>query len=73
MDSTITHDTLFQDDLRNQFGPNFLPLLKMFSLVIALVFIIIILLTNLSVSIQPKVEENLYVGPKLDQSIVKVN
>lgn len=73
MDQTITHDTLFKEDVMTQFGPNFLPLLKMFSLVIAFIFIIIIIMTNLSTTIQVKEPEVQYNRPKLDESIVIVH
>jgi hypothetical protein len=69
----ITHDTLFKDDIMSQFGPNFLPLIKIFSLVIAFIFVIIILMTNLSTTIHIKEVEIQYIPTKLDESIVIVN
>jgi hypothetical protein len=73
MDKTITHDTLFKDDIMAQFGPNFLPLLKVFSLVIAFIFVIIILMTNLSTTIQAKEPEIQYMVSQLDEPVIVVN
>ena len=73
MDKTITHDTLFKDDIMSQFGPNFLPLLKIFSLVIAFIFVIIILMTNLSTAIQAKEPEIQYITPQLGEPVIVVN
>lgn len=57
----------------SQFGPNFLPLLKIFSLVIAFIFVIIILMTNLSTAIQAKETDIQYISPQLDEPVVVVN
>ena len=56
-----------------QFGPNFLPLLKVFSLVIAFIFVIIILMTNLSTTIQAKEPEIQYMVSQLDEPVIVVN
>jgi hypothetical protein len=72
-DTPITHDSLYKQELLAQFGPNFLPLLKLFSLIIAFIFIIIILLSNMSTAIQTKEPPIEAPTPQLTESIVRVN
>jgi hypothetical protein len=45
-----THDALFKQNINQSYGPNFYPLLKIFSVFLVLTFILVILLSNLSVS-----------------------
>ena len=55
MDEIHTHDSLYKMYIADQFGPNYLSTIKIFSVLIAFGFILIILLTNLhdAITIKP--------------------
>jgi hypothetical protein len=54
MDADITHDSLYLNYLNTIYGPNLLPIIKLFSAIIGFLFIIMIILSNLSESNRPK-------------------
>jgi hypothetical protein len=56
MDGTITHDSLYKAYINNQYGPNFLPIIKSFSIILVFALILIIITSNLHDSLKPEIK-----------------
>lgn len=56
MDATITHDSLYKAYINNQYGPNFLPIIKSFSIILVFALILIIITSNLHDTLKPDIK-----------------
>ena len=66
-----THDSLYKLFIAQQFGPNYLPSIKLFSVIIAFGFLVIILLSNLHIaSIPTQCKEETFIQPTLSKITV---